>query len=364
MEETPGKGNGRRRKVVAGIIFSVIGIIAIISVYLYLQYKSTHISTDDAYVEGDIYTIASRVNGTVKKIYVDDNQYVKKGEILLQLDPVDYDVKVKESEAALYVAKAKMGEARKKIEAAEKRLEQLQFRLRAARANLELQEANLRQAEIDIKRAENLYRKEAMSKEKYQQTQTDYKVRFAQVRAAKDQMNQAAAALETQKAVIRQTESALRSEAAVVKQKEAALEAAQLDAGYTKIYAPADGHVTKKSAEVGNRVQSGQPLMAVVPLEGVYVTANYKETQLAKVKAGQKVDISVDAYPGKEFRGTVNSIMAGTGSAFSLFPPENATGNYVKVVQRVPVKIVLDKNTDPGHVLRVGMSVVPTILVK
>lgn len=364
MEETPVKGNGHRRKVVAGIIFSVIGVIAMVSVYFYLQYKSTHISTDDAYVEGDIYTIAAKVNGTVKNIGVDDNQYVKKDDILVDLDPVDYDVKVKEAEAALSVEKAKMVEARRKTEAAERRLAQLQFQLRAARANHDLQKANLGQAEIDIKRAEKLYRKEAMSKERYQQTQTDHKVRVAQVRAAEDQVNQVVAALETQKAVISQTESAMRSEAALVKQKEAALEAAQLNAGYTKIYAPADGYVTKKSVEIGNQIQAGQPLMAIVPLEGTYVTANYKETQLAKVKPGQKVDISVDSYPGKEFYGRVDSIMAGTGSAFSLFPPENATGNYVKVVQRVPVKIVLDKDTDPGHVLRIGMSVITTILVK
>jgi membrane fusion protein, multidrug efflux system len=364
MEETPGKGNGHRRKVVAGIIFSVIGVIAIVAVYLYLQYKSTHISTDDAYVEGDVYTIAFKVNGTVKTVYVGDNRYVKKGDDLADLDAVDYAVKVKESEAALNVEKAKVAEAERRIDAAEKQLVQLQFQLKAARANHDLQQANLNQAQIDIKRAENLFRKEAMSKERYQQTQTDYKVRVAQVRAAEDQVNQVAAALDTQKAVISQTESAVRSEAALVKQKEAALEAAQLNAGYTKVYAPVDGYVTKKSVEVGNQIQAGQPLMAVVPLEGTYVTANYKETQLAKVKPGQKVEISVDSYPGKTFHGKVDSIMAGTGSAFSLFPPENATGNYVKVVQRVPVKILVDRGEDTKHVLRIGMSVVTTILVK
>ena len=364
MEDTPAKGNGHKRKVMAGIIFSVIGVIAIVSVFLYLRYKSTHISTDDAYVEGDIYTIASKVNGTVKDIYVGDNQYVKKGDLLVDLDPSDYDVKVKESEAALHVEKAKVTEAQKRIDAAEKQFVQLQFQLRAARANRDLQQANLNQAEIDIKRAENLYKKEAMSKERYQQTQTDLKVRAAQVKAAEDQVNQAVAALETQKAIISQTKSALRSAAALVSQREATLEAARLNAGYTKIYSPTDGYVTKKSAETGNQIQAGQPLMAVVPLEGTYVTANYKETDLAKVEPGQEVDISVDSFPGKTFHGTVNSIMAGTGSAFSLFPPENATGNYVKVVQRIPVKIVLDRGEDPKHVLRIGMSVVTTILVK
>jgi membrane fusion protein (multidrug efflux system) len=134
--------------------------------------------------------------------------------------------------------------------------------------------------------------------------------------------------------------------------------------GYTKIYAPSVGYITKKNVEVGNQVQGGQPLMAIVPLKDVWIVANYKETQLTKVKSGQKVQIKVDMYPGKTFSGTVDSIMAGTGSVFSLFPPENATGNYVKVVQRIPVKIILEKATDPGHILRVGMSVQPTIAVR
>jgi membrane fusion protein (multidrug efflux system) len=133
---------------------------------------------------------------------------------------------------------------------------------------------------------------------------------------------------------------------------------------YTKIYAPVDGFVSKKSVEIGNQVQAGQPLLAIVPLEGTWVTANYKETQLERVRPGQKVYIKVDTYPGKTFTGKVDSVMAGTGSAFSLFPPENATGNFVKVVQRVPVKIVLDQGTDPEHALRVGLSVVPTIITK
>jgi membrane fusion protein (multidrug efflux system) len=124
------------------------------------------------------------------------------------------------------------------------------------------------------------------------------------------------------------------------------------------------GYITKKNVEVGNQVQGGQPLMAIVPLDDVWIVANYKETQLTKVKSGQKVQIKVDMYPGKTFSGTVDSIMAGTGSVFSLFPPENATGNYVKVVQRIPVKIILEKAADPGHILRVGMSVQPTIAVR
>ncbi len=170
--------------------------------------------------------------------------------------------------------------------------------------------------------------------------------------------------LETQKNAIRQAEIGVRSQGALAKQREASLRIAELNRSYTRIYAPVDGYVSKRSVEVGNQIQAGQPLLALVPLEGTWITANYKETELERVKPGQKVEITVDTYPGKTFAGRVDSIMAGTGSAFALFPPENATGNYIKVVQRIPVKITLDPGEDPGHLLRVGLSVIPTIIAK
>jgi membrane fusion protein, multidrug efflux system len=152
------------------------------------------------------------------------------------------------------------------------------------------------------------------------------------------------------------------SKDARVAQKQGELESASLSLSYTKVFAPTDGYITKKSVEVGNYVQPGQALMALVPLENAWITANYKESQLTDVKPGQRVEISVDAYPNHTFHGSVESIMAGTGAAFSLLPPENATGNYVKVIQRIPVRIAIDRGSDPTHLLRVGMSVVPTIL--
>jgi len=184
------------------------------------------------------------------------------------------------------------------------------------------------------------------------------------VKASSEGLKYGILSADTQKSVLKQAEAGKIVLLSAIKQKEALLEAAQLNYGYTKIYAPADGYVTKKSVELGNQIQAGQPLMAVVDLTDIYVVANYKETQIERVKPGQKVKIKVDTYPGKVFDGKVESIMAGTGAVFSLFPPENATGNYVKVVQRIPVKIVLDKGADSEHVLRVGMSVVPTIIVE
>lgn len=215
-----------------------------------------------------------------------------------------------------------------------------------------------------MKRAEDLFKEDLIPKEKYEKTVTSYKSSLAMVKAASEGLKFGLLSVETQKSVLKQAEAEKIVLLSAIKQKEALLEAAQLNYGYTKIYSPADGYVTKKSIELGNQIQAGQPLMAVVDLSDIHVVANYKETQLERVKPGQKVKIKVDTYPGKVFDGKVESIMAGTGAAFSLFPPENATGNYVKVVQRIPVKIVFDKGTDPEHALRVGMSVVPTILIE
>ncbi|HUO77531.1 MAG TPA: HlyD family secretion protein [Thermodesulfovibrionales bacterium] len=352
-----------KRNIMAGIVFAFMAIIGVIAVYFYIQYKSIHITTDDAYVDGNIHTIASRVSGTVIKILVNDNQFVKKGDILLELDPADYEVRVNEALSGLNAENARIPEIDAKIEAARKQVAEMNAMVQTAKANREVQEANLAQTEIDIRRAETLYKKDAFSKERYEKATTAHKVALAQVKASAEQVKQAETALETQKALVKQAEASRASQLSVIKQKKAVLETAQLNYGYTGIYAPTDGYVSKKEVELGNRIKEGQPLMAVVPLSDIYVTANYKETQLEKVKPGQKVEIKIDTYPGKTFKGKVDSIMAGTGAVFSLFPPENATGNYVKVVQRIPVKIVLDSNTDPEHVLRIGMSVEPTVVI-
>jgi membrane fusion protein (multidrug efflux system) len=352
---------GRKRR--AMIVFAILAVVGTLSVFFYMRYKSTHISTDDAFIDGNVHTIASKVSGTVKTVYVKDNQYVKVGDLLVEIDPVDYDVKVKEATSSLNAEKARLAEKGAGIDAADKMVAESEAKVEAARANLQLQEATLKQAAIDFRRAESLYGKEAISKERYDRANTAYDVSQARVKASREQVKQAEVALEAQKAVVRQAKAAETTQSSTVKQRESALESAKLNYGYTKIYAPADGYVTKKSVEMGNQIQAGQPLMAVVPLSNIYVTANYKETQLEKVRPGQRVDIEVDTYSGKTFHGTVDSIMAGTGSVFSLFPPENATGNYVKVVQRIPVKIVFDRDADPQHLLRMGMSVVPTIII-
>ena len=333
-EKKENDNNGKKKKIAiaAFVIFLIAGVAAL---FFYRDYKATHITTDDAFVDGRIYAVAPKISGTVKAVHVEDNQMVKKGDILVEIAPEDYDARLNEAMSSVNAEKSKLAEYQAKV--------------KTARAQLELQEANMRQAEIDIRRAELLYGKGAISKERFEKTKTGYDVTLAEVKASREQM--------------RQTESSVASQASSVTAKEARMKTEQLNVGYTMIYAPADGRITKKNVERGNQVQPGQPLMAVVTLDDVWVIANYKETQLDKVRPGQKVKIKVDTYSGETFTGKVDSIMAGTGSAFSLFPPENATGNYVKVVQRVPVKIVLDRK-DMAGILRVGMSVVPTVLVE
>ena len=363
MEENKEKPNNRRKKIAAIIIFPVLIVIGAVVLFLYREYKATHISTDDAFVDGRVHAIASKIPGTVKAIHVNDNQFVKKGAPILEIDPIDYDVRVKEAQAGLETEIAKLSEIRDKVDTAKKQLAGIMASMEEARANLELQEANLRQAEVDFKRAESLLKKEVIPREQYDKAKTTYDVAVAQVKAAKERIKQLEASLETQKAVVKQTETSLIPQQAQIQQKEATLKGTELSKSYTIIYSPSDGYIAKKSVETGNQIQPGQSLMAVVPLDDIWITANYKETQLERVKLGQKVKIIVDTYPGKVFYGKVESVQAGTGAVFSLFPPENATGNYVKIVQRIPVKIILDQDTDPSHNLRIGMSVVPTILV-
>jgi len=324
--------SGRRKKLLI-IVLSAGTVIALLGLVHFIQNLS-RVTTDDAYVEGKIHSIASKIPGTVEQLLVDDNQAVKKGDILLKIERRDYEVRVNEAEAALEAEKARAVDVAAGI--------------RAAAAALEVQEVALNQATLDRQRTQALFKENVIPKERNEKIETASNMAVAQVKAAKEQLAKA--------------EAMRKLEESLVKQREAALETARLNLGYTVIAAPAAGDVTRKSAQEGNQVSAGQPLMAVVALDDIWVVANFKETQLKNVRAGQRAEIEVDTYPGVKFHGMVDSIMAGTGSVFSLFPAENALGNYVKVVQRIPVKIVFDKGMDSRHILRVGMSCLPTIL--
>ncbi len=358
-------GNLQKRNVAFGIL-TVALVVGVVALFFFLEYRRTHVTTDDAFVDGHIHIVASKVPGTVLALHVKDNQLVKKDDPILEIDPVDHRIALQEAQANLEMEKARLTEVRSRVATAGKQLLEIRASLDAARAALKAQEALAWKADADLKRAEPLIKEQIVTQEYYDQRKTNNDVAIAQVTSARENVTRLEGSVEAQKSLIAQLEAAVAPQLALIQQREALVEKAKLNLGYTKIVAPAEGYVTKRSAEVGNQVQAGQPLLAVVPLaqEKIWVTANYKETELKDVRPGQKVEFKVDTYPGKVFRGRVNSIMAGTGSVFSMFPPENATGNYVKIVQRIPVRISLDEGSDPDHLLRVGMSVVPTILIE
>ena len=328
----------RRILLLAVVVLLVAAIFPAISYY---RYFNSHVSTDDAYVDGSVGLISSRITGTVVKLFVEDNWRVKAGDTLLELDPSDYQVQVNAAEAQL--------------ERARQTVDQLYAQVEAARSGLALAQSQLGQARIDYNRARQLKGQGVVSSEYYDQANTALRVALATEGLANHQLIQAEAALGIN------GEDHSRYDRPVVEQAEAALEAAKLYLSYTVIKAPFDGIVTRKNVHVGHRVEVGEPLMALVPIRGLYITANYKETQLTRVRVGQPADIEADIYPGYIYRAHVDSISIGTGSAFALLPPENATGNWVKVVQRIPVKIVLDQPEPPDKPLRMGLSVEVTI---
>ena len=312
--------NNKNKKL---IYFIAAGIIlGSIILTIFIIYNLSRVSTDDAYIVGRIHSIAAKIPGTVKEVLVDDNQVVKKGQLLVEIDPTDYQLKVNEAKSALESEKVRLNDAQTKIKSAK---------------------IALNQALLDKRRGVALYREKVIPKEKYEKILTAYNLSLIQLKAAEE---------------YEQLEESL------IKQREVALNIVEVNFGYARVLAPSDGYVTNKSVEAGNQIQPSQPLMAIVALDDIWVVANYKETQLKNVRPGQRSEIKMDSYPGMRFSGKVESIMAGTGAAFSLFPVENALGNYVKVVQRIPVKIVFDKTTDERHVLRIGMSCTPSIITK
>jgi membrane fusion protein (multidrug efflux system) len=358
----PAPGNDRKRKAIG--LFLIVLAATVIGGFAYWQYRQTHVSTDDAYVDGRIHMVSARVQGTVTEVRVRDNQPVKSGEPLLLIDPEPFAVRESAAASAVSGGAADLTAARKDVEAAKAQLLQLSAGIKAARARTTFSAARLSQASRDAARMKQLFEKQVVSREAFEKVQTDAETAKAQDDLAKEELLLAEAAIPTQKAQIAQREARVAQQQAMVRQRESALAEAKLYHRYTAVLSPADGYVTRKSVEAGQVVSAGQSLLAVAALDNVWVVANYKETDIERIRPGQDVEIRVDTYKGKKFKGKVDSIMAGTGSAFALFPPENASGNYVKVVQRVPVKIVLSRGEDPGHVLRIGMSVVPAILVR
>ncbi|GAB3860978.1 HlyD family secretion protein [Hymenobacter terrigena] len=313
------------------------------------QFAKAHESTDDAQVEGDVYPVLPRVGGPVLEVKVDDNMPVKKGDVLVTLDPADYQQRVNAAEAALAAAQAQVTAARAGVATAS-------ANVRTAQTGIGVSQANQERLQKDLKRSEQLRKQDIIPQSEYDAVQANLKATAAQRATATDQVSvarQQVAAAQQQIAVAQ----------AVVKQRQADLDNAKLQLSYTTITAPQDGIISKKNVQPGQVVGPGQQLFGIVGSARTWVVANFKETQLEDMKVGQPVKLEVDAYPKEEFQGHIESLSAATGARFALLPPDNASGNFVKVTQRIPVRIALDK-VDPQHPLRAGMSVNAVVQVK
>ena len=342
----PPRKRGRNRKAILGLVIGVVVLIAVI--FYYLRFIAPYESTDDAFIDGYVTVVSPRVPGQVQRLLVTDNQVVKEGDELVEIDPRDYEASLAQAKADLAAARSRLDESQAQVKVSQAKVVQSQAAVTAA-------EAEAWRANDDLKRYQTVESR-AISKTAFDRAQEEARSANADVEAANSQTN----AAESQVVL---SEAQVETAAAAIKQAEARLRQEELNLSYTSITASVDGRVTARTVQTGNYVQPGQALLALVPKD-VWVTANFKETQLTYMQAGQPVELSVDAYPQRKFKGKVDSLQAGTGARFSLLPPENAVGNYVKIVQRVPVKIVFDEELPTNLDIAPGVSVVPTVRVK
>ena len=379
------------------LIFLIAGIFVVIAAILLWRYFSSYESTDDAQVDVHLYPVSARISGYVIGVNVGDNQYVEKGTLLVQIDPKDYEVAVAQARANLANAEAtaqslnitvpitsvstqsQLSSTASDIENAKAGIIAAEKQLIAAHAQVEQAEANDVKAQDDLHRYKLLVDKKEVAEQVYDQALAAAKASTANVAAARANESAAQQAVdqshsrlavseanhrnaETGPQQVSSTRARVRAAIADVEQKRAALDQAQLNLQYTKIFAPVSGEVNK-TVVVGWNVQPGQQLLTVVPLDQIWITANFKETQLRHMRVGQRVTIHSDST-GRDYKGHVDSIAGATGPLFSLLPPENATGNYVKIVQRIPVKIVLEPGENRDHLLRPGMNVEPHVYLQ
>ena len=342
---TTGAAQKRRRQIRAAAAALVVAMAA--GVY-YFYFVLPYESTDDAFVEGHVTAVAAQVPGRVAQLLGHDNQAVNKGDLLLQIDPRDFEARLAQAQANHTAAQSQLEQAKSQFSAAQATAQEAQAGLVAVEAQASYAETNLtRLKTIGVS---------GVSQDQIDAAQTQVRATSADVLVARSKISAADAQVTLAQANIATAE-------ANIGQSEAAVRQAELNLSYTKVTAPEAGRVTRRVVEQGNYIQPGQSLLAIVP-KNIWVVANFKETQLTHMRPGQPAEVEVDAYPQFKFKGHVDSIQNGAGARFSLFPPENATGNYIKVVQRVPVKIVLDETPESGLALGPGMSVVPKVRVK
>ena len=338
-------------KIIGGIVL-VVAITA--GVYYYFSTMNLE-STDDAYTDGRALTISPRIAGYVTELLVDDNQFVKAGQVLARIDPRDYIVAREQARANMIIVQAQERSAQLSAEIARKNFP---ARLLQAQGQLQQSQGQLFQAQTDYKRQHSVSR-EATTQQNVDQSTAQLQLAQGQVAAAQAQVQQA----EPVQQNIGTADQQVSQIEGQVKQAQAQLDQADLNLSYTTITAPQDGWITRRNIEKGNYLQVGASIFSIVTPE-VWVTANFKESQLNRMRPGQRVKFEIDAYPGLKLEGHVDSVQLGSGSRFTAFPPENATGNFVKIVQRVPVKLIIDRGMDPTRPLPLGLSVVPTVFLK
>jgi membrane fusion protein (multidrug efflux system) len=375
-------------------------LVLIVCVFFLWRYLGSYESTDDAQIDGHVNSVSARVSGHVAKLNVQDNQYVEQGTVLVEIDPADYEVAVAQARAeysdALAQASAagvnvpitnvstssQVSGAQAGVVSAKAGISAAGQQFEAAKSQIAEAEANNTKAQNDLVRYKQLIDKQEISQQQYDQAVAAAQAAAATVRAAQASADAFAAQIEQAQSKLAQAGADLRtadtapqtmrvtraralSAQANAERKKAELDQAELNLQYTKIIAPVSGVVSNRTVEVGQNVQPGQEMMKVIPLDeaNIWVTADFKETQMKNIKPGLSADIAVDAT-GKTYKGHVDSTAGASGARFSLLPPENATGNYVKVVQRIPIKIVFDKGQIKDHELRPGMSVVPKVWIK
>ena len=336
------------------ILAVVVAIMLIVGFWFWFTTRNIE-TTDDAFTEGDAVTIAPKASGYVVKLLVNDNQRVKKGDLLVEIDPSDNRAQREQAQAQLGLAVAQLHQAQAQLA-----LSRVQYPAQRdqALADQAKAEANLLNAQADYRRQRGVDPRAT--------SQRNIDSASAQLRSAQAQLQSAKAQVEVASQValqIRQQETNVEARQQQVEQAKAQLSTADLNLSYTQVRAPYDGFITKRNVQLGTLVQAGSSLFSLVSPD-IWITANFKESQLERMNPGDKVEISVDAWPDMKLEGHVDSIQMGSGSRFSTFPSENATGNYVKIVQRVPVKIVIDKGLDPNHPLPLGLSVEPKVTVE
>lgn len=346
VQETGKKKPNKVVPIILGIVL-VVGIIFGIKEYIYY---SKHVDTDDAQIDGDISPVVARVGGYVDSIMFEDNQHVNKGQPLVIIDDRDYKVKLEQALAAQKGAGASIGVGQSQIF-------QTAASSASARAQVVSAQARLEKLQKDYARYANLVKDGSITQQQFDQAKSDLQVAQANLQAARDQYKAA-------QEQVGATRNQLKVTNTGVDQRQADVDFAKLQLSYTHIAAPASGITSKKSIQVGQLVQAGQTLFSIVNDNSLYITANFKETQLTDIKNGQKVDVEVDAYPDLKLEGAVYNFSPATGAKFSLLPPDNATGNFVKVVQRVPVKIKINADKSVLDKLRPGMSVNVSVITK